>query len=134
MRRRRDGRERNRSAPATRSQNISPSQTPARIMKSWVINTNYLLIDQQRAPLPPMGVLGVFDPGQAYCRNALFTNKLKGLSREIVLKNIVKCKVDWLDACIAPRVVGAVLVVFLWRWRKICTILKPMGSKGRYGT
>jgi hypothetical protein len=31
-------------------------------------------------------------------------------------------KVDWLDACIALRVVGAVLVVFLRRWRKICTI------------
>jgi hypothetical protein len=29
-------------------------------------------------------------------------------------------------------VIGAVLVVFLWRWRKICTILQPMGSKGRY--
>ncbi len=38
-----------------------------------------------------------------------------------------------LDACIALRVgVGAVLVVFLRRWRKICTILQPMGSKGQY--
>jgi hypothetical protein len=27
-------------------------------------------------------------------------------------------KVDWLDACIALRVVGAVLVIFLQRWRK----------------
>jgi hypothetical protein len=41
-------------------------------------------------------------------------------------------KVDWLAACIALRVVGggAVMVVFLRRWRKICTILQPMGSKG----
>jgi hypothetical protein len=38
----------------------------------------------------------------------------------------------WLDACIALRVVGAVLVVFLRCWRKNCTILQPMGSKGRY--
>jgi hypothetical protein len=38
--------------------------------------------------------------------------------------------VDWLAACIALSVVGAVLVVFLRRWRKICTILQPMGSKG----
>jgi hypothetical protein len=41
-------------------------------------------------------------------------------------------KVDWLDACIALRVVGAVLVFFLQLWRKICTIPQPMGSKGRY--
>jgi hypothetical protein len=41
-------------------------------------------------------------------------------------------KVDWLDACIVLRVVGAVLVVFPRRWRKICTILQPMGSHGRY--
>ncbi len=39
-----------------------------------------------------------------------------------------------LDACIALRVVGAVLVVFLRRWRNICTILQLMGSKGRYLT
>jgi hypothetical protein len=32
-------------------------------------------------------------------------------------------KVDLLDACIALRVVGAVLVDFLRRWSKICTIL-----------
>jgi hypothetical protein len=30
-------------------------------------------------------------------------------------------KVDWIDACIALRVVGPVLVVFLGCWRKICT-------------
>jgi hypothetical protein len=34
--------------------------------------------------------------------------------------------------CIALRVVGAVLVVFLRRWHKICTVLQPMRSKGRY--
>ncbi len=34
--------------------------------------------------------------------------------------NCALIKVDWLAACIAPRVVGAVLVVFL----------RPMGSKG----
>ncbi len=28
--------------------------------------------------------------------------------------------------------VGTVLVVFLQRWRKICTVLQPMGNKGRY--
>ncbi len=40
-------------------------------------------------------------------------------------------KVDWLYACIALRVVGAVLVVFLRRWRKICTILlQPIGKQG----
>jgi hypothetical protein len=41
-------------------------------------------------------------------------------------------KVDWLDACIVLGVVGAVLDVFLCRWCKICTILQPLGSKGRY--
>jgi hypothetical protein len=41
-------------------------------------------------------------------------------------------KGDWLDACVALRVVGAVLVVFLRRWRKIGTLLQPMGSKNRY--
>ncbi len=43
-------------------------------------------------------------------------------------------KVDWLAACIALRVVGAVLVVILPGWHKIykiCTILQPMGSKDR---
>ncbi len=33
-------------------------------------------------------------------------------------------KLDWLAACIALRVVGAALIVFFRRWRKICTILK----------
>jgi hypothetical protein len=28
-------------------------------------------------------------------------------------------KVDCLAACIAPRVLGAVLAVFLWHWRKL---------------
>jgi hypothetical protein len=32
----------------------------------------------------------------------------------------------------ALRVVVAVLVIFLRRWRKICTIFLPMGSKSRY--
>jgi hypothetical protein len=41
-------------------------------------------------------------------------------------------KVDWLAVCIGPRVVGAVFVVFLRRWRKIFTIRQPMESKGRY--
>ncbi len=41
-------------------------------------------------------------------------------------------KVDWLAASIALRVVGAVLFIFLRHWRKICMILQPMGSKGRY--
>jgi hypothetical protein len=41
-------------------------------------------------------------------------------------------KGDWLAACIALRVVGAVYVVVFRRWCKICTILQPMGSKGRY--
>jgi hypothetical protein len=36
--------------------------------------------------------------------------------------------VDWLAACIALRVVGAVLVVFLQRWRKICTANWKQGS------
>ncbi len=41
-------------------------------------------------------------------------------------------KGDWLDACIALKVVGVVLVVFLRRRHKICIILQPMGNKGRY--
>jgi hypothetical protein len=45
---------------------------------------------------------------------------------------IVHDKVDWLAACVALRMVGAVLVVLLWLWRKICTILQPMGCNGRY--
>jgi hypothetical protein len=44
--------------------------------------------------------------------------------------NCALIKVDWLAACIALRVVDAVLVDFFWRWREICTILQPMGSKG----
>jgi hypothetical protein len=36
-------------------------------------------------------------------------------------------KVDWLAACIALRMVGAVLVVSSGD-RKICTILKPTGT------
>ncbi len=46
--------------------------------------------------------------------------------------NCLLIKVDWLDACIALWVVGAVLVVFLRRKDKICTIIQPMESKGRY--
>jgi hypothetical protein len=46
--------------------------------------------------------------------------------------NCVLINVDWLAACISLRVVGAVLVVFLWRWCKICTILQPMGIKDQY--
>jgi hypothetical protein len=38
--------------------------------------------------------------------------------------------VDWLPACIALRVAGDVLVAFLRRWRKICTILQPIGKQG----
>jgi hypothetical protein len=34
-------------------------------------------------------------------------------------------KIDWLSACNALRVAGAVSVIFLWRWRKI--ILQPVG-------
>ncbi len=41
--------------------------------------------------------------------------------------NRVLVKVDWLAACIALRVVGALLVVFLRHWRKICTILGKQG-------
>jgi hypothetical protein len=39
-------------------------------------------------------------------------------------------KVDWLAVCIASKVVGAVFVVFLTRWRKIFTILQPNGKQG----
>ncbi len=41
-------------------------------------------------------------------------------------------KVDWLAACIAPRVVGALFVISLRRWRTICTVPQPMGSKVRH--
>jgi hypothetical protein len=39
-------------------------------------------------------------------------------------------KVDWLAACLAVRVVGAVLVIFLRLWRKICTIPPASGKQG----
>ncbi len=39
-------------------------------------------------------------------------------------------KVDWLDACIALRVDGDVLVAFLLRWRNICTILHANVKQG----
>ncbi len=42
-------------------------------------------------------------------------------------KSIKKCQ-----ACVPLRVVGTVLVFFLRRLRWICTVLQPMGSKGRY--
>jgi hypothetical protein len=37
-------------------------------------------------------------------------------------------KVDWLAACIALKVVGAVLVVFLRRWRKFAQSSSPIGE------
>ncbi len=46
--------------------------------------------------------------------------------------DIIVQKEHWLAACIALRVVGAVGVVFSWSWRKICTILQPMGCYGAY--
>jgi hypothetical protein len=39
----------------------------------------------------------------------------------LLIKRGVLIKVDWLDVCIALRVVGAVLVVILRHWRRICT-------------
>ncbi len=51
----------------------------------------------------------------------------------LVEYNSLLIKVDFLiAACIALRAVGAVFVIFLRRWRSICTVLQPMGSKGRY--
>jgi hypothetical protein len=47
-----------------------------------------------------------------------------------VLYDCSLIKVNRLAACITLSVVGAALAVILWRWRKICTILQPMGSKG----
>ncbi len=43
-------------------------------------------------------------------------------------------KVYWLAACIAPKVVGAVLIVFLRLWRKIkfAYLLQSTRSKGQY--
>ncbi len=45
--------------------------------------------------------------------------------------NCALIKVDWLAACIAVRVVGAVLVISLQRWRTICTILQPIPVSSR---
>ncbi len=45
------------------------------------------------------------------------------LSQSQVDYNCSLIKVDWLDAFIAQSVAGAVLVVFLRRWRTICTVL-----------
>jgi hypothetical protein len=44
--------------------------------------------------------------------------------------NCLLIKVAWLALGIALRVDGTVLVVYLWRWRKICTILKPIRKQG----
>jgi hypothetical protein len=41
--------------------------------------------------------------------------------------NFSLIKVDWLDACVAKRVVGSVLVILFRRWRKFCTILRKQG-------
>jgi hypothetical protein len=43
--------------------------------------------------------------------------------------NCALIKVDWLAACMALRVVGAVLVIVLRRWRKICTILRQWEAR-----
>ncbi len=40
--------------------------------------------------------------------------------------NVFTDKLDWLAACIALRVVGAMLVIYLWCRRKICTILQQI--------
>jgi hypothetical protein len=40
-------------------------------------------------------------------------------------------KMDLLAAGVAQRVIGAVLVIFLSCRRTICTIIQPLGSKGR---
>jgi hypothetical protein len=37
--------------------------------------------------------------------------------------------VDLLAVCISLKVVGAILVIFFWAWRKICKIFQAMGSK-----
>ncbi len=47
-----------------------------------------------------------------------------------VYGNCVVIKVDWLAACIALRVVGTVIVIFLQLWHTIYTVLQSMGSKG----
>ncbi len=36
---------------------------------------------------------------------------------------------EWLAASVSLRVSGAVLVIFLCQWCKICEILQPIGSK-----
>jgi hypothetical protein len=61
--------------------------------------------------------------GLIMCVSCLFLSFL-------LITSGVLIKVDWLAACIALRVVGAVMVVFLWRGRKICIILQTVGSKG----
>jgi hypothetical protein len=48
------------------------------------------------------------------------------LSQVVLNCSLINVNVDWLAACVALREVGAVLVIFLGRWRKICTILQPM--------
>jgi len=40
--------------------------------------------------------------------------------------------VDWIAACIAIRVIGAVFDIFLRRWRTICTVLQSP-AKGKQG-
>jgi hypothetical protein len=42
----------------------------------------------------------------------------------------IDIKVDWLAACTALRVVGAVLVIFLRRWRKILHNPSANGKQG----
>jgi hypothetical protein len=46
------------------------------------------------------------------------------------IRKYMLIEVDLLAACMALREVVAVFVIFLWRWRTICTVLQPMGSKG----
>ncbi len=48
--------------------------------------------------------------------------------------NIIVRWLHWIGLLLVLllKVVGNVLVVFLRRWHKICKILQPMGSKGRY--
>jgi hypothetical protein len=42
--------------------------------------------------------------------------------------NCALIKVNWFDACIALRIVSAVFVVFLRRWRKIYRILQALAN------
>ena len=46
--------------------------------------------------------------------------------------NCLLTKVDWIAACIAIRVIGAVFDIFLRRWRTICTVLQSP-AKGKQG-